>query len=159
MWNKAKPKNELKEDKIINNSYNQGEQTYQDFGAVMKVHDSVLSLYDDQLGENIIENRVLKMLDDEMYEIFEKSPYFEKYKKPKRADGNDRIKMYYYFKEKLLKNGNYTNMEIFIAFAEFFQVNYDQLYAEVGVLDKEGLLKELNEKYGLSNRIKTKKLF
>jgi len=156
---KPKPKNELREDKIINNSYNQGEQTYEDFGAVMKVHDSVFSLYEDQLGDNIVENRTLKMLDDEMYEIFQNSPYYEKYKKPKRADGNDRIKMYYYFKEQLLKRRKYTNMEIFIAFAEFFQVNYDQLYNEVGVLDKEGLLRELNEKYGLSNRIKTKRLF
>ena len=150
---------EPREDKIINNSYNQGEQTYENFGNVMKVHDSVFSLYEDQLGDNIIENRTLKMLDDEMYEIFEKSPYYEKYKKPKKADGTDRIKMYYYFKEKLLEQHKYTNVEIFIAFAEFFQVNYDQLYGEVGVLDKEGLLKELNEKYGLKNRIKTKRLF
>jgi hypothetical protein len=156
---KPKPKNELREDKIINNSYNQGEQTYEDFGGLMKVHDSVFNLYEDQLGDNIVENRTLKMLDDEMYEIFEASPYFEKYKKPKRADGNDRVKMYYYFKEKLLKRKKYTNMEIFIAFAEFFQVNYDQLYSEVGVLDKEGLLRELNEKYGLTHRIKTKRLF
>jgi hypothetical protein len=154
-----KKKNELKEDKIINNAYNQGEQTYEDFGATMKVDDSVFSLYEDQLGENIIEKRTAKMLDDEMYEIFKESPYYEKYKKPKRADSNDRLKMYYYFKEKLLKNKNYTNMEIFIAFAEFFQVNYDQLYNEVGVLDKEGLLKELNEKYDLVDRIKTKRLF
>jgi hypothetical protein len=156
---KHKPKNELREDKIINNSYNQGEQTYEDFSSTMKVHDSVFHLYEDQLGENIIENRVLKMLDDEMYDIFEKSPYYEKYKVPKRADGNDRIKMYYYFKEELLKKKKYTNMQIFIAFAEFFQVNYDQLYNEVGVLDKEGLLRELNEKYGLSHKIKTKRLF
>jgi hypothetical protein len=150
-----KPK---KEDKIINNTYNQGEQAFEDFGT-MKVDDSVFSLYEDQLGDNIIENRTIKMLDDEMYNIFQKSPYFEKYKKPKRADGNDRIKMYYYFKENLLKQKKYTNMEIFIAFAEFFQINYDQLYNEVGVLDKEGLLRELNEKYGLTHRIKTKRLF
>ena len=145
-------------DKIINNSYNQGEQNFEDFGT-MKVHDSVFHLYEDQLGDNIIENRTIKMLDNQMYEIFEKSPYYEKYKKPKRADGNDRIKMYYYFKEKLLEQKKYTNMEIFIAFAEFFQVNYDQLYNEVGVLDKEGLLKELNEKYGLTHKINTKRLF
>ena len=148
-----------KEDKIINNTYNQGEQNYEDFSGTMKVHDSVLSLYDDQLGDNIIESRTLKMLDDEMYAIFEKSPYFEKYRKLKRADGNDRIKMYYYFKEKLLEGKKYTSTEIFIAFAEFFKVNYDQLYNEVGVLDKEGLLKELNEKYGLTHKIKTKRLF
>jgi len=148
----------IKEDKIINNTYNQGEQAFEDFG-IMKVHDSVFSLYEDQLGDNIIESRTIKMLDDEMYNIFQKSPYFEKYKKPKRADGNDRIKMYYYFKEHLLKEKKYTSVEIFIAFAEFFQVNYDQLYNEIGVLDKEQLLRELNEKYGLTHKIKTKRLF
>ena len=146
-------------DKIVNNSFNQGEQTFEDFSSVMKVHDSVLSLYEDQLGENIIENRTLKMLDDKMYEIFEKSPYFEKYKKFKKTDGNDRVKMYYYFKEKLLEEKKYTSTEIFIVFAEFFQINYDQLYAEIGVLDKEGLLRELNGKYGLGHKIKTKRLF
>jgi len=151
----AKP---LRDDKIINNSYNQGEQAFEDFGT-MRVHDSVFSLYEDQLGDNIIENRTIKMLDDEMYSIFETSPYFEKYKKIKKADGNDRIKMYYYFKEHLLKQKKYTHTEMFIAFAEFFQVNYDQLYNEVGVLDKECLLKELNEKFGLSHKIKTKRLF
>jgi len=155
----AKEENKpIRQDKIINNTYNQGEQSYEELGT-MKVHDSVFSLYEDQLGDNIIENRTLKMLDDEMYDIFKKSPYYEKYKKPKRADGNDRIKMYYYFKQQLLQERKYTNMEIFIAFAEFFQVNYDQLYNEVGVLDKEGLLRELNEKYGLTHKIKTKRLF
>jgi hypothetical protein len=104
-----------REDKIINNSYNQGEQTYEDFGQqTMKVHDSVLSMYDDQLGENIIENMTLKMLDTEMYKIFEKSPYFEKYKKPKRADGNDRIKMFYYFQEKLLAHQKYSYKDILL---------------------------------------------
>jgi len=155
-----KKPSELKEDKIINNTYNQGEQNYEEFTAsTMKIHDSVFSLYEDQLGDNIVESRTLKMLDDEMYSIFIESPYYEKYKKPKRADGNDRVKMYYYFKEKLLTKKNYTSMEIFIAFAEFFQVNYDQLYNEVSVLDKEGLLRELNEKYGLAHKIKTKRLF
>lgn len=147
-----------KTDKIINNSYNRGEQSYEDFGATMKVHDSVYSLYEDQLGD-IIENRTLKMLDDEMYEIFVKSPFFDKYENKKRADGNDRIKMYYYFKENLLSKKKYSNMQIFIAFAEFFEVNYDQLYKEVGVLDKEGLLRELTEKYGPKHKNKTKKLF
>jgi hypothetical protein len=69
------------------------------------------------------------------------------------------VKIYYYFKEKLIDSKKFSNMEIFIGIAEFFQINYDQLYSEVGVLDKEFLLKELNEKYGLSSRIKTKKLF
>lgn len=147
-----------REDKIINNSFNQGEQGYEDFG-VMKVHDHVMPLYEDQLGENMIENHTLKMLEEEMYRIFEQSPYFEKYKKNKKTDTNDRIKMYYYFKEKLLQEKKYTNKQIFISFAEFFQINYDQFYKEIGVLDKEGLLREMCEQYGYQDKIKTKRLF
>jgi hypothetical protein len=131
----------------------------EDFGSVIRVEDSVFHLYEDQLGDNIVENRVLKMLDDEMYNIFINSTYYDKYRKRKKADGNDRVKMYYYFKEQLLNKKNYTNMEIFIAFAEFFEINYNQLYSEIGVLEKEGLLRELNNKYGLSDKIKTKRLF
>jgi hypothetical protein len=131
----------------------------EDFGSIIKVEDSVFHLYEDQLGDNIVENRVIKMLDDEMYEIFKESTFYDKYRKRKKADGNDRVKMYYYFKEQLLSKKNYTNMEIFIAFAEFFEINYNQLYSEIGVLDKEGLLRELNDKYGLGNKIKTKRLF
>ncbi|MCK9446226.1 hypothetical protein M0Q50_04975 [bacterium] len=149
----------VREDKIENNSYNRGESPNEDFGQTMKVHDSVISLYNDQLGENIIENRITKRLENEIYEIFISSPYYEKYKKPKRADSNDRIKMFYYFKDKLLSKNKYSNKDIFIAFAEFFQINYDQLYSEISVLDKESLLKEMNENNAYSNRIKTKRLF
>jgi len=152
-------KDESREDKTANNFYNQGEQTYEDFGSIIKLHESVYNFYDDQLGENVIEKMTLKMLDNEMYEIFKESSYYEKYKKLKKIDGNDRIKMYYYFKERLIKEKKYTSMEIFIAFAEFFKINYDQLYSEVGVLDKEAIIKELNEKYGLMDKIKTKRLF
>ena len=131
----------------------------EDYGSIIKVEDSVFHLYEDQLGDNIVENRVIKMLDNEMYEIFISSSFYEKYRKRKKADGNDRVKMYYYFKDQLLNKKNYTNMEIFISFAEFFEINYNQLYSEIGVLDKEGLLRELNDKYGLTNKIKTKRLF
>lgn len=156
---KNKENKKFREDKILNNAFNQGEQMYEDLSGSMKIDDSVFSLYEDQLGDNIVENRTLKNLDNEMYQIFETSPYYEKYKKLKKADGCDRLSMYYYFKEKLTEEKKYTNMEIFIAFAEFFNVNYDQLYAEVSVLDKENLLKELSLKYGLEDRIKTKRLF
>jgi len=67
--------------------------------------------------------------------------------------------MYYYFKENLLPKNTYSSSQIFMGFAEFFQVNYDQLYSEIGVMDKENLLKELNIHRGLKKKIQTKKLF
>lgn len=149
----------MKEDKIINNSYNSGNINYEDFSGTIRVDDKVSALYDDQLGEHIAELHVIKMLDEEIYQIFLESPFYEKYKNPKRVDKGDMVKMYYYFKDALLKQKKFTASEIFISFAEFFQINYDQLYTEVGVLDKESLLKELNEKYQWHSRIKSKKLF
>jgi len=149
----------MKDDKIINNSYNSGDIEYESFTQPMKVDDRVLDLYSDTISDNIVEERTNKILDEKIYELFKQSPFYEKYKNPKRVDKNDLVKMYYYFKERLLKEKTFSSTQIFIGFAEFFQINYDQLYSEVGVLDKEGLLRELNEKFNLNRKIKTKKLF
>jgi len=149
----------MKDDKIINNSYNSGDIEYESFTQPMKVDDRVSDLYSDTISDNIVEERTNKILDEKIYELFKQSPFYEKYKNPKRVDKNDLVKMYYYFKERLLKEKTFSSTQIFIGFAEFFQINYDQLYSEVGVLDKEGLLRELNEKFNLNRKIKTKKLF
>ena len=149
----------MKDDKIINNSYNSGDIEYESFTQPMKVDDRVSDLYSDTISDNIVEERTNKVLDEKIYELFKQSPFYEKYKNPKRVDKNDLVKMYYYFKERLLKEKTFSSTQIFIGFAEFLQINYDQLYSEVGVLDKEGLLRELNEKFNLNRKIKTKKLF
>lgn len=146
-------------DKIINNSYNSGSLEYENFGQTLKIDDMVADLYKDTISDNMVEERTIKILEERMYEIFSESIYFTKYKVPKRVDKNDLLKMYYFFKDKLVKDNTYTSVQIFMGFAEFFQLNYDQLYDEIGVLDKEGLLKELNEKYSLAKRSKSKKLF
>jgi len=148
----------MKEDKIINNSFNTGEIKYQGFTQDIKIDSRVSDLYDDQLGD-VLDHRNKKVLNSQIFAIFENSPYYEKYKNPKRVDKNDMIKMYYYFKNEINIVKSFSSMEIFIGFAEFFQINYDQLYSEIRVLDKESLLKELNEKYSLSSKIKTKRLF
>lgn len=148
----------LNEDKIINNSFSSGELNFQEFTQSIKVDSRVSDLYEDQIGD-ILEYRTIKELNDEIYKIFLISPFYQKYKAPKRIDKNDMIKMYYYFKTEIEKIKLYTSVEFFICFAEFFQINYDYLYAEIRVLDKESLLKELNNKYSLRAKIKTKRLF
>jgi len=145
-------------DKIMNNSFNAGEMNYESFGGEIRVEPSVLGLYEDQFGD-IIDYRTKSMLDDELYSIFKDSPYHEKYKIPKRIDKTDMVKMFYYFKERILKIGKFSNVEMFIGFAEFFQINYDALYSDISVMDKEYILREVSEKYGLESKIKTKKLF
>lgn len=152
-------KENMKEDKIINNSYNTGEMDFEAFTGVIKIDDRVSSLYEDEHSENMYERRIIKKLNEDIYTLFQESPFHEKYKNPKRVDKSDMIKMYYYFKDKLLKEKSYSSTQIFMGFAEFFQINYDQLYKEVGVMDKENMLKELHSHNGLKNKIKSKKLF
>jgi hypothetical protein len=125
----------------------------------MKIDDGISSLYEDQLSDNLIDVRTEKSLDEDLYKLFLNSPFYQKYKSLKRVDKGDISKMYYYFKDELEKCKSYSEMQIFIRFAEFFQISYNQLYAEVGVLDKEKLLKELSEKGKVQNKIKTRKLF
>ncbi len=146
------------EDKILNNSFNTSELNYQEFTTSIKVDSRVSDLYEDQIGD-LIEYRNKVLLNEEIYKIFIISPYYNKYKNPKRVDKHDMIKMYYYFKNEIKKIKDFSNMEIFIGFAEFFQINYDQLYNEIKILDKESLLRELSAKYMLSSKIKTKRLF
>jgi len=148
----------MREDKIMNNSFNNGEMNYVDFTMAIKIDNRVADLYEDQFGD-LIEYRTAQSLNDKIYEIFIVSPYYKKYQNPKRVDKTDMIKMYYYFKELIMNTKNFSIMEMFIGFAEFFQINYDQLYNEIRILDKEALLKELNEKFALQDRIKTKRLF
>ena len=158
IYNEAEEKN-MKEDKIINNSYNTGEIEFEAFSATMKIDSRVSGLYEDQHSENITEVRMIKNLAEDIYSLFLESPFYEKYKNPKRVDKSDMVKMYYYFKELIIKDRSYSSSQIFMGFAEFFQINYDQLYNEIGVMDKENLLKELNTHKGMKSKIQTKKLF
>lgn len=147
------------EDKIINNSYNTGEIDFEAFTTPMRVDSDVYSMYEDQLSDDMSETRIVKELSETMYTIFELSPFFEKYKNPRRVDKGDMIKMYYYFKEKLVRKNIYSASQIFMGFAEFFQISYESLYGEIGVLDKEVLLKELNTFKGIKKLLSSKRLF
>ena len=144
--------NNMKEDKILNNSYNTGDIEYEEFAYPMRVHEKVQGQYKENHSENMMEERMMKMLEKDLYEIFLTCEWFNKYNVIKRVDKSDMIKMYYYFKERV-DGKNYSTTQFFIGFAEFFQVNYDQLYNEITVKDQEQLLIESERK------MKTKKLF
>ena len=148
-----------REDKILNNSYNSGELNFEFFDNDIKIDPKVEDKYKEYSSENIIELRTFELLNERIYEIFQDSPYLKKYSQPKKVDKKDMYEMFYYFKEHLEKENTYTTMEIFIVLAEFFQINYKYLYNEISVSDKEDILKELNEKYNIENKMETKKLF
>lgn len=149
----------MKKDKILHNSYNTGEIEYEVFPSEIKIDDRVASRYKDQYSEDMVEVRLYKALEERIYDIFLESPFYTKYKNPKKVEKGDLVLMYYHFKDLLKVENTYSNSQIFIGFAEFFQVNYQQLYSQVGVLDKEGLIKELNQYKVDSVFGKSKKLF
>lgn len=149
----------MKEDKILNNSYNTGEINHENLSKDIKVDPRIEHKYDEYSTENMIELRTKKFLNEKIYDIFMKSPYYKKYSGNKKIDKKDMNELYYYFKSRLLKLKSFTTMEMFIGIAEFFQINYKYFYNEIGVLDREEILKELNEKYNLQNRLESKKLF
>jgi len=159
MFNDDEEEQHMREDKILNNSYNTGNMEYQKFSEEIRIDDKVSGQYKESTSDNIVDVRREKKLAEEIYKYFNTSEFFQKYKIPKRVDKSDMIKMYYFFKTHLKKENIYSNVEIFIGFAEFFQINYDQLYTEIGVRDKEELLRELKSDYSIQNKIKTKKLF
>lgn len=149
----------MKEDKILNNKYNTGDIEYSSFTHSIKIDNKVERQYMESLTENIMGMRTQQMLETQIYEKFKDSEFFEKYRVQKKVDKCDRVKMYYFFKKELVTENTYSNIEIFIGFAEFFQINYDLLYTEIGVRDKEEILRELQDGYNIKNKIKTKKLF
>lgn len=149
----------MKHNKIINNSYNTGEIKYEAFQGKMKVADKIQDLHEDQLSDDIIDVRQYSELSNIIYEEFIKSPYYEKYKNPKKVEKSDISNIYYYFKDILAKQNLYTLTQIFISIAEFFQINYNQLHNQIGVLDKEILLKEMSKFNNKKIENKSKKLF
>jgi len=147
----------IREDKIMNNKFSSGELSFEEFRGDIKIDNRVADLYEDQIGD-LIEYRTLKNIHEDIHKFFIESEFYEKYKKPKRVDKKDMIKMYYYFRDKIGKD-NYGAMDFFVGFCEFFQINYKQLHNEITVLDKEKLLRDVVDRYGMENRIKTKRLF
>jgi hypothetical protein len=135
------------------------ENAYEAFSGPIKINDKITHLYEDTISEDLIGYRSNKLLEEIMYNVFLESPFYHKYKTPKRIEKSDVTKMYYFFKEKILKEHNFSLYDIFINFAEFFQINYELLYNEISTLSKEELLKELNNEKQISERFKTKKLF
>ena len=149
----------MKHNKIINNSYNTGEIKYEAFNGKMKVADKVNDLYEDQLSDDLIGVRQQNELLNRIFDLFQEAPFYEKYKNPKKVEKVDISNIYYHFKDILLKENTYSLSQIFISIAEFFQINYNQLHNQIGVLDKELLLKEMMSQNSKFNIVKVKKLF
>ena len=133
---------------------------FKEFTSPIKIDSGAYKIFEEAFT-NVDDARIRSKLDSVLYDIFKDSPFFEKYRQLKRVDKSDMIKMYYYFKEKLDDyDEKFTIVEFFLGFAEFFNLNYDQLHKELKILDKEQLLREMTSLFNKHGKIKkNKRLF
>ena len=140
------------EDKIINNNYDNVDYSY-DFTSYTPIAVSPLvsDRYEDALSEDISELYTRRHIYEDVAEIYEASPYFQKYEKEtKKLEKRDVSDIYYTFKDELKKKDSYSLVQIFCAIAEFFELNYKTLYNDIISLeDKAEILEILQESYGL----------
>lgn len=151
------------EDKIINNNYDNVDYSYVfTSSAPIAINPLVSDRYEDTLSEDISDLYVRRHIYEDVAEIYESSPYFQKYgKETKKLEKRDVSDIYYTFKDQLKKKDSYSLVQIFCAIAEFFELNYKTLYNDIISLeDKAEILEILQESYGLESTLSSsKKLF
>ena len=144
-----------KGDKIFGNDYNQGNLEYENFSE-LKVDTEYSGSYLDNFY-NSEEYTERKEMDEKILEMFEESRWsnFSIRKKfPK-----DHLPHIFNYLRKGLEGQGHTATDMFIAIAEFLDVNYEKLYELIGVKYKEEILIELEKKYKVLSSKKEKRLF
>jgi hypothetical protein len=141
----------MKEDKIFNNKFNTGDVEYEVFGKI--------SVKSDFVARDAHEEYVEGQLQEDIYDIFINSPYFEEFSKNKKVSKSEAANIYYYFDDRLPDNDDISAIEKFINIAEFMSIPYEVLYTELAPVYKEKLLRELDNKYQIFEKRKIKRLF
>ena len=79
----------------------------------------------------------------------------------KKVERSEMTEIYYYFKNILVDENNFNEVDAFCAIAEFFKFNYKTLFDDIiSIENKAKILNILKEKYGLTKEFqKTPKLF
>lgn len=141
----------MKEDKIFNNKFNTGEIDFEIFGAI--------NIRPESEDFDIFDEYNARKIQEDIYDIFASSKYYEEYSKNKKVPKSEIANVYYYFDERLEENGNVTIVDKFINVAEFMNISYEDLYRELGPVYKEKILRELDHKYQIFKKRNIKRLF
>jgi hypothetical protein len=145
-----------REDKIFGNDFNSGNIEFEFFGKI-KVKDEF-----DTTGPEFTDNSFTtwekQQLQEELYEIFEKSDFRQKYAKIKKVPKNEMVKIYYHFAEGITKE-KYTGVQIFLEIAGFMNMNFKDMFHQLLPVDKQRIVQELDEDYHVLRKRNIKKLF
>jgi len=141
----------MKEDKIFNNKFNTGDVEYEVFGKI--------SVKGDFVSRDAHDEYVEEKLQEDLYDIFINSNYYEEFSKNKKVSKSEAANIYYYFDERLPDNEDISTIDKFINIAEFMNIPYEVLYNDLAPVYKEKLLKELDSKYQIFSKRKINRLF
>lgn len=105
------------------------------------------------------ESHELRLLREDLYNIFVNSVYYEKYGKIKKVSKQDMLKVFLYFFDNIQEKQRYTIVDKFIEIVDFMNMNYDVMYKELPMLYKQNLIAELDNTYNIFDKRKIHKLF
>lgn len=120
---------------VLNNGWNCGNND-QVFTGTIAVHPDVEKSYDFALTSDPVLLQERQQAQENLYDIFKNSPYFEKYGGivpdssipfSKKVERSDIIPVFYYMKEELEKRQQLNVSEMIMQINEFFDFNYDYI--------------------------------
>lgn len=149
-------KKKSKDDKIFGNDYNSGNIEFEFFGEI-KVKDE-FDYTSPKFTDNSYANWETSVIQELLYDIFKDAPFKEKYSKIKKVPKSEMYDIYYYFDENL-PEGKYSGVQRFTQIAEFMKMNYKVLFNLLSPIDKQRIIKELDDEYNVLGKRKIKRLF
>lgn len=147
----------IQKDKIFGNKYNTGDLEFQ-YYSEMKIKDD-FNFMDPKFTDYSYSHYTTTELQLELYELFEKSSFFETYRKIKRVPKKEVMNIYYYFADDVKKSNTYTNVEMFIEICNFMNLNFKDTFNNLLPYDKQLIVKELDMTYDIFKKNNIKKLF
>lgn len=141
-------------DKIFGNDYNTGELEYQHFTDI-KIKDGFNpNEYTDESHVSWETHEIEKLL----FEIFQEAEFYEKYRKIKKVPKSEMYDIYYFFDENLPEN-KYSSIQRFTGIADFMKMRYKTMFNLLSPLDKQKIIKELDDEYDVLGKRNIKRLF
>lgn len=103
----------------------------------MKVSPAVEEQYDFAMTEDIIQLLERQNTSEQLYDIWDKSPYKKKFKENTTSTNAPKIpkeyiqEIFYYMKNKLTERKHISTQELVMSINEFFDFNYDYICKKV----------------------------
>ena len=147
----------LSHDKIFDNDYNTGNLDFEEYTNLPKVNSKFA---EDNLQEcyDSYEYNRLMSLEKHVNEYFENTEFSRIFLTKKKIPKQILPQLFVSIREQFNTN-DFSGSEIFTSIADYFTINYEVLYENIPSIYRSELVRELDEKYHILKKRKTKNLF